>query len=1382
MKRASNRRGKIFIAALALMLCIISIFTLVACNPDSDPVVVYIFGDYEGAEPSVTRPIINGTIVEPETPVRDGYEFLYWAVLGQEDVPFDFSGKHDSVTLVAVWKPLEAGFVELHWQSKEECGAEFVFSGARPNRVERGTTVVFEVKASPFYTGTPVVYAGATALEKGADGKYSFVADAEFTVSVSGLTPDKTPMEGYGTEARPYIVTRPVHVQDIAKKVNDRSDTEYNEAYFELGADIDFDGETLMPIGNDLLYATMFSGSFDGKGHTLRNFELESGQTASALFGYTYLATIKNLNVVADLDIISPEEGLFAAGIAAYSFGSDITGCSFEGSINVSCDTNTNQTSVYAAGIVGFMQGEVGSTSDDSATATVSYSFVRANISSYGIYDATAIGGIVGGMSGNGILATVNVYNCFADAELEGIAMRAGGIAGWMRSLASIDNCYTKGIVSTTSKKSQGSQKGGIVGEAYNENSLTYCLSGVSGVSGNVSDRGYGIIGLIAAPDYVNIDDRETALIGNVYSLKDSVTKGQRTYSLGNFDDVLALMDWNSEEWKSIDGSILPDAKGSESVPLKATFVFKETYNEHDRATLTEMADNETVYGYIPISYVFSGDGLNTLTADNGTISYGFFLDEECTQRISSAFLLSGHDITVYVGFADYSTVAGEYFIRIGNNDVKLAFDNNGMMTMSTGGIRANYMYVYNGSYIVVHDAYFAYLGFEIKQGADAHVDFRIDKNSNGTLTIYDTVFFGEGCQKDAIVASEYNKLIGKWYTMGQTLVYTFYADGSGVLSNGNAFTYIVNGNSITITQGSTRISGMLSDDGRTISLSGGSTLSIDKYDEYSGTWESAFNNQLVISFDGVNTAKVGNRTYTYSIDDNGILISQELRAYFNDNKMLVLELDGVTTVLGREGSFIGEWKDSMLDYTMTLLGIDKDGYGVGYDSNGFTFTYSYNSSMESVPINMYVRETYFGYGTLSVAKKPSQEEIDKGKPDLSGMEFLAMAVYTPSSGMITDDYNLTYRDIFYGKWNSPLGLSLDFNGDGAYHFSVPLNSGEFWTTEGKVTVTENGMDTVVDYNYDRKTATATFTYNEKVYTVTKNGEDIRATVSDGSVLDFRTPDIMSYNDWHAVGIKRISFNGQGNVDNGKVVMTFADGTKETYSYAFTNEDTTVEILNASSEVVYTLDVESLELSKADGTAVGVLGIYSDIVGKVYTVYGTGATLDLTGLLDKDGAGAATLNDISLNLRYIDGMLMMFDSSGTFVRYLVYHDENTILVADTSGKLNTIAFIRDEVMGTYYNSDASTMLVFDGAAFNGYMDAEAVLCEVDGEGFVLAETEYVYVYLDGEYVLGEMQKAADSDEIVFKPIYKVSFTAVADATKFTSEDGVKSIWLVPVEE
>ena len=326
--KSTDKRGKIFIAALALMLCLIAVFTLVACNPDSDPVVVYIFGDYEGAEPSVTRPIINGTIVEPETPVRDGYEFLYWAVLGQENVPFDFSGKHDSVTLVAVWKPLEAGFVELHWQSKEECGAEFVFSGARPNRVERGTTVIFEVKASPFYTGTPVVYAGATALEKGADGKYSFVADAEFTVSVSGLTPDKTPMEGYGTEARPYIVTRPVHVQDIAKKVNDRSDTEYNEAYFELGADIDFDGETLMPIGNDLLYATMFSGSFDGKGHTLRNFELESGQTASALFGYTYLATIKNLNVVADLDIISPEEGLFAAGIAAYSFASDIIGCS----------------------------------------------------------------------------------------------------------------------------------------------------------------------------------------------------------------------------------------------------------------------------------------------------------------------------------------------------------------------------------------------------------------------------------------------------------------------------------------------------------------------------------------------------------------------------------------------------------------------------------------------------------------------------------------------------------------------------------------------------------------------------------------------------------------------------------------------------------------------------------------------------------------------------------------------------------------------------------------------------------------------------------------------------------------------------------------------
>ncbi|MGM9969966.1 MAG: hypothetical protein ACI35S_06185 [Anaeroplasma sp.] len=67
------------------------------------------------------------------------------------------------------------------------------------------------------------------------------------------------------------------------------------EAYYSLESDIDFDGATM-----DVLFksssANQFKGTFDGNGHTIKNFKLKS-ETNVGIFGYTNGATIKNLNV-----------------------------------------------------------------------------------------------------------------------------------------------------------------------------------------------------------------------------------------------------------------------------------------------------------------------------------------------------------------------------------------------------------------------------------------------------------------------------------------------------------------------------------------------------------------------------------------------------------------------------------------------------------------------------------------------------------------------------------------------------------------------------------------------------------------------------------------------------------------------------------------------------------------------------------------------------------------------------------------------------------------------------------------------------------------------------------------------------------------------------
>lgn len=1377
MKSKSNKIRKFIIAALALTLCVISVCVLAACDKDKNQTenytVTYVYGNYKGAPANLVRPIIDGNIVEPAKPERTGYDFQYWTK-HDENTPFNFTKKYNSqnVTLVAKWKakqnsPSGEETVTLNWQTVEDNAAKYVFEGKQPSSVKKGSTVKFELQISPFYTGEPVVTAGTQTLEKGNDGKYSFVASDEITVTVTGLSYDNTPMTGSGTEKDPYIVMTPAHLAMVASKVNLDDDDTFNTAYFKLGDDIDLKGEALTPIGIDLYYSMMFQGVFDGDGHTISNFTINKTNNLAALFGYTLHATIANINVEAHLDLSTDSDSLFVGGIVAYNFGSDIVGCSYNGSINVSCDANPDAKSVFVGGIVGFMQGD-GETAGEAYTGTVSYCYVDADIAAYGSYDANAIGGIVGSTTGVSMLSPTNTFNCTAKVNIDGMSRRAGAIVGWLRDLASVDNCYAMGEISSTSRRSGGAMNGGIVGEAYNESSVAYCLSRVEGVAtGSSTAAGYGLIGSIQDAATLNADDRATLLIGNVHSTSGSVTASQTTYSFENFDDVLALMDWSAEEWKIQGDVIIPDAEGRDSVTLKANFVFTSALNGTDEADLADMF-GEDLTGYIPITFIFDGDGLNTLTADNGKISYGYFLDPECTKRIPAGFLISGHDLTVYVGFEDYSEVEGEYYARMGTTDVKLVFDDNGMMTMYADGRRANYMYVYNGEYVVVHDAYFAYFVLDISNDTDALIDFRFDFNADGSVKIYDGVLFGDDGRLPAIAAVTGNIFIGKWYAQGQTLTYTFYADGTGEISNGNQFTYTVTNTSISMRVGNTSISGFLREDG-TISLTSGSVLSLNKYDEFSGAWESDFNDQIIISFNGVNEARIGDTVYYYNIEDD-VLTAEELRAYFNENGMLVLELNGETRILGRRGSYIGVWYDSVLDYTMTLTGIDRDGYGLGYDSYGYSFTYSVSDesvTTGAIPIQMYYRTSYYGFGSLATGKADS---------DLAGMELLEMAVFTPASGFIVDDYNLTYRDKFYGVWNSTEGMTLNFNGNGGYDFDIQLSSGR-WTTQGWVTVTEGASSERVRYYYDRATVSATFTYKDKEYTVEKFGNSIKVSDEDGTEYSFSAPDVLGLNAWYADGIAHIQFNGKGNVGCGVVTMTSDEGVKNTYTYEYEADEVTVKIFDNHDELVYTLSTESMMLYDATGAPINELGMYSPILGKTYVLLGMNV-LDLTERLDMEGDGVAMFNDIQLYLMYVDeDMLLMYDSTFSLVFYLVWFDENTVLVYNDEGELVNIAAVPDDMFGVYSNEDMGLEIAFDGITLNGInYDAEAEMYEIDENGEQISESDvYVYAVISGNYVLGGYD---EDDEFV--PMYVISFEEVEDGIEFTSEDGV-SIWLVAVD-
>ena len=105
---------------------------------------------------------------------------------------------------------------------------------------------------------------------------------------------------GSGTESDPYQIGTAEGLKWFRDKVNSATKTADTQICAELMKDIDLSGEAWTPIGiGDAFYAgtPSYSGTFDGKGHTIKNLSIDSSAHYVGLFGYVYGGTIRNLTV-----------------------------------------------------------------------------------------------------------------------------------------------------------------------------------------------------------------------------------------------------------------------------------------------------------------------------------------------------------------------------------------------------------------------------------------------------------------------------------------------------------------------------------------------------------------------------------------------------------------------------------------------------------------------------------------------------------------------------------------------------------------------------------------------------------------------------------------------------------------------------------------------------------------------------------------------------------------------------------------------------------------------------------------------------------------------------------------------------------------------------
>lgn len=320
---------------------------------------------------------------------------------------------------------------------------------------------------------------------------------------------DTVYMDGLGTAAYPYQISNAAQLKLFHDIVNGENNRQQNlAACATLTADIvlndgtfDEDGNYTpgpsgaaltewSPMGNQYRTA-IYSGTFDGAGHTIQGVYCNSYRGASGLFGYIDGATIRGVRVTGYFNADRAEN---SGCIVAFAQNSRITGCVSTASIN-----GRHSVQSSTGGIVGIAD------SSTQVSDCINYGTVKCITSE--TYTSNA-GGIVGWLAGYS-----TVTNCSNFGTIIGLVngsstpnggstppIYVGGIVGTTNS-GSISDCYNAGAVRINEQSSSSSTQGagGIAGYAGNDAQhpihISNCYNVGSVTAANANAMLGGIVG-----------------------------------------------------------------------------------------------------------------------------------------------------------------------------------------------------------------------------------------------------------------------------------------------------------------------------------------------------------------------------------------------------------------------------------------------------------------------------------------------------------------------------------------------------------------------------------------------------------------------------------------------------------------------------------------------------------------------------------------------------------------------------------------------------------------------------------------------------------------------------------------------------------------------
>ena len=393
--------------------------------------------------------------------------------------------------------------------------------------------------------------------------------------------------------------------------------TSYNGTTVLLGADIDFSGSSdeFEPIGwwnSDTEY-NAFAGIFDGQGHVIRNFAVNSSSQNVGLFGYSKNASIRNLVFDSSCTFTNSHQKYNICTVGPIGFYDGDAKHVVEGIVNMGSVTFSGKEAnfVDGGGIVGKLRGV----------------FTLRNCVNYGnvIHSSTARYAYLGGIAG------------------ECIGTESGSTKKGV-----IQSCLNYGSVISNGKTINASNIGGIVG--YSQESCSYekCLSAGAVNPNNNSGSAGGIVGGISYKALVDISTcfwTDAVELDEPCGTENCGTSGAEKVNNSLSKDIMDKLDdsGNNKKWilNANNYSVTFYVNGNETFSSSAPVIFLPSFSTEgghkfsgwftnkgctNLFNSSEIAENATkLYGIWSYTITFNfGNGTNISTelTYNDTINY----------------------------------------------------------------------------------------------------------------------------------------------------------------------------------------------------------------------------------------------------------------------------------------------------------------------------------------------------------------------------------------------------------------------------------------------------------------------------------------------------------------------------------------------------------------------------------------------------------------------------------------------------------------------------------------------------------------------------------------------------------------------------------------